>query len=257
MMSSRMASFQEVMNKNPVSVQDQQSVADLFAAFQETHLGGFPVLTSDNKLYGMVTMQDMERTIQAMERTLERKEVNLRDLRVWDVATPDPVTVFFDEPIWSAIRKMAPRDLARLPVVARNNPRQFVGLISRSDIVRAYDVGLVDERQPELGFEEVKTAAYVKERLDALDLEVHTGIAETSPSSGTALPWSPTAALRFFPVTRLPSSVSPVSGRRSECSLPVSRNRHPLLLLKPAAVLLLLSIFPLYEKLFRSRPGGG
>ena len=34
-------------------------------------------------------------------------------------------------------------------------------------------------QQPELGFEEVKTAAYVKERLDALDLEVHTGIAQT------------------------------------------------------------------------------
>ena len=34
-------------------------------------------------------------------------------------------------------------------------------------------------RRPELGFEEVWTAAYVKERLEALDLEVHTGIAET------------------------------------------------------------------------------
>ena len=34
-------------------------------------------------------------------------------------------------------------------------------------------------RQPELGFEEVRTAAYVKERLDALGLEVHSGIAET------------------------------------------------------------------------------
>ena len=34
-------------------------------------------------------------------------------------------------------------------------------------------------RQPELGFEEVKTAAYVKDRLDALNLEIHTGIAET------------------------------------------------------------------------------
>ena len=34
-------------------------------------------------------------------------------------------------------------------------------------------------QQPELGFEEVRTAAYVKERLDVLGLEVHTGIAET------------------------------------------------------------------------------
>jgi CIC family chloride channel protein len=164
---------QEVMNKNPVSVQDQQSVADLFAAFQETHLGGFPVLTSDNKLYGMVTMQDMERTIQAMERTLERKEVNLRDLRVWDVATPDPVTVFPDEPIWSAIRKMAPRDLARLPVVARNNPRQSVGLISRSDIVRAYDVGLMRKQKDQLARD--RSALRKVTGLDFLELKVEPG----------------------------------------------------------------------------------
>ena len=141
---------EEVMNKSPITVQKEQSLADLFAAFQETHLGGFPVLENNRELYGMVTIQDMERTIQEMERTLYRKEVNLKDLRVWDVASPDPVTVFPDDPIWLAIRKMAPRDLARLPVVARNNPKQFLGLISRSDIVRAYNVGLMRKQKDEL-----------------------------------------------------------------------------------------------------------
>ena len=144
---------EEVMNKAPITVHNEQSVADLFAAFQETHLGGFPVLNNNNELYGIVTMQDMERTIQDMERTLHRKDVNLRDLKIWDVATPEPVTVFPDEPIWSAIRKMAPRDLARLPVVARSNPKQFVGLISRSDIVRAYNVGLMRKQKDHLAQE--------------------------------------------------------------------------------------------------------
>jgi CIC family chloride channel protein len=141
---------EEVMNKAPVTVQQEQSVADLFAAFQQTHLGGFPVMANETELYGMVTMQDMERTIQEIERTLHRKEVNLKDLKVWDVATPDPVTVFPDEPIWSAIRKMAPRDLARLPVISRNNSKQLVGVISRSNIVRAYNVGLMRKQKDEL-----------------------------------------------------------------------------------------------------------
>jgi len=141
---------EEVMNKSPITVQKEQSLADLFAAFQETHLGGFPVLENGRILYGMVTIQDMERTIQKMEKTLYRKDVNLKDLKVWDVATPDPVTVFPDDPIWLAIRKMAPRDLARLPVVAGNNPKQFIGLISRSDIVRAYNVGLMRKQKDEL-----------------------------------------------------------------------------------------------------------
>jgi len=161
---------EEVMNKTPITIQREQSVADLFAAFQETHLGGFPVMSNETELYGMVTMQDMERTIDEMERTLERKEVNLKDLKVWDVATPDPVTVFPDEPIWSAIKKMAPRDLARLPVVSRNNPLQFVGVISRSDIVRAYNVGLMRKQKDELAHD--RSALRKVTGLEFIEIEV-------------------------------------------------------------------------------------
>jgi hypothetical protein len=60
---------------------------------------------------------------------------------------PDPVTVFADEPIWYAIRKMAPRDLARLPVVSRQDANVLAGLISRSDILRAYQVGIMRKQQ--------------------------------------------------------------------------------------------------------------
>jgi len=141
---------EEVMNKSPITMHRDQSVAELFAAFQETHLGGFPVVGDNRELYGIVTMQDMERTIDNMERTLRRKDINLKDLKVWDVATPEPVTAYPDEPIWAAIRKMAPRDLARLPVVSRANPKEFVGLISRSDIVRAYNVGLMRKQNKQL-----------------------------------------------------------------------------------------------------------
>jgi CIC family chloride channel protein len=138
---------EEVMNKSPITVHKDQSVADLFVAFQETHLKGFPVMSNDEDLYGVVSMQDMERTLQNMERTLHRKDVNLKDVRIWDVATPDPITVFPDEPILNAINKMAPRDLARLPVVSRHNRKKLVGLISRSDILRAYDVGIMRKQR--------------------------------------------------------------------------------------------------------------
>ncbi len=169
--------IEEVMNKTPMTVHNEQSVADLFASFQETHLGGFPVLDSNNEIYGMVTMQDMERTIEDMERTLYRKDVNLRDLKVWDVATPDPVTVFPDEPIWSAIRKMGPRDLARLPVVARNNPKQLVGLISRSDIVKAYDVGLMRKQKDQLALE--RSTLRKVSGLDFIEINVEPNCAGT------------------------------------------------------------------------------
>ncbi len=139
---------EEVMNQAPITVHRDQSVAELFAIFQETHLYGFPVMENDEDLYGIVTLQDMERA-------LDRKGVMVRSLKVGDVATLDTVTVFPDEPIWSAIRKMGPRDLARLPVVSRHSEQKLVGLISRSDILRAYDVGLLKKQQ----------AQHVRERM--------------------------------------------------------------------------------------------
>ncbi|OGQ94254.1 MAG: chloride channel protein [Deltaproteobacteria bacterium RIFOXYD12_FULL_57_12] len=127
---------EEVMNKRPVFVHADDSVAELFATFQETHLLGLPVLTENKRLYGIVTLHDLERALSGYQGSL-------RDLKIKDVATPHPVTVFPDEPVWAAIRKMAPRDFARLPVVPRHDEREFLGLISRSDILRAYEVGVV------------------------------------------------------------------------------------------------------------------
>ena len=107
-------------------------------------------------MYGFVSYQDLERTLQNIDRTLDRKNIPLKDIKVWDVATPQPVTVFPDEPIWAAIQKMAPRDLARLPVVSKQDPETMVGLISRSDILKAYQVGVMRKQQDQLVTEQMK-----------------------------------------------------------------------------------------------------
>ena len=87
-----------------------------------------------------------------MEKVLSQETIaiTLRTLRVQDIAVSNPVTVYADEPIWTAIQKMAPRDLARLPVVSRDGKGHLLGLISRSDILRAYDVGIVRKQRGQL-----------------------------------------------------------------------------------------------------------
>jgi CIC family chloride channel protein len=42
----------------------------------------------------------------------------------------------------AALRRMGARDVGRLPVVARDNPRQLIGVLRRTDLVRAYDIAL-------------------------------------------------------------------------------------------------------------------
>ncbi len=133
----------EVMNSKPLTVRKDQPLAELYQQFQESNFLGFPVLDDEGGLWGIVTLQDLERT-------LSKGMENLRSLKVADIATVAPATVFGDEPIWTAIQKMAPRDLARLPVVSRTSPTELQGLISRSDILRAYDVGIVRKQRGQL-----------------------------------------------------------------------------------------------------------
>jgi len=133
----------EVMNSRPEVVHGDMPLADLYRKFQETNLLGFPVLDRNDRLWGIVTLQDMERA-------LSENVIKLRGLTAEDVAVFEPVTVFPDEPIWTAIQKMAPRDLARLPVVSRDGSGRLLGLISRSDILRAYDVGIVRKQRGQL-----------------------------------------------------------------------------------------------------------
>ncbi len=133
----------EVMNRDALTVYKDQPLVELYQQFQETNFLGFPVLDDNESLWGIATLQDLEKA-------LSQEAVKIRSLKVEDIATIDPVTVFADEPIWTAIQKMAPRDLARLPVVSRSSEKQLLGLISRSDILRAYDVGIVRKQRGQL-----------------------------------------------------------------------------------------------------------
>ena len=133
----------EVMKSKPVTVHKDASFSEVMALFQETNILGFPVLADDNKLCGIITLQDIHRAQSA-------ETFNSRNLKVSDLAVEDPITVFPDEPIWVAIQKMSPRDLARLPVISRDGSGRLCGIISRSDILRAYDVGVVRKQRGQI-----------------------------------------------------------------------------------------------------------
>lgn len=138
----------EVMREDVVTIDKDASISELMALFQDTNLLGVPVLDHDGRLWGIVTLQDVHRA--------ETMDDPLRQLRVADLAVRQPLTVFPDEPIWAAIQKMAPRDLARLPVVERHDAATLCGVVSRSDILRAYDLAMVRKQRGKLLEQEVE-----------------------------------------------------------------------------------------------------
>jgi CIC family chloride channel protein len=124
----------EVMVRQPQTIPVDLPVQLLAGEFLRTGRHGFPVLNPDRSLFGVVSLEDYRR---ATARGNEASE----KLTVRDIATSAIVSVFPDETVGTALRRMAPRDISRLPVVSRENTRSLLGVVRRNDIVRAYEVG--------------------------------------------------------------------------------------------------------------------
>lgn len=127
---------EEVMTRLPDTVAINYPLKSLEELFIMTGHHGFPVVDEDGNLVGIVSLTDYRRT-------LNMDQAELESMIVADIATFDPITVYPDEPVGVALHRMAPRDLSRLPVVSRENPKILLGIVRRPDIVRAYELGVV------------------------------------------------------------------------------------------------------------------
>ncbi len=123
----------EAMTTEVDSVSADLGLEELELAFHETHHHGFPVLDEKGQLVGIVTLQDLARA---------KERGPLTGLKVRDIATKSVLSVYPDEPMWLALKRLGTRDVGRLPVVDRRDPHRLLGMIRRNDIVRAYRVGI-------------------------------------------------------------------------------------------------------------------
>ncbi len=125
----------EVMTKNPPTVYENDSIAELESYFLATHHHGAMVLDENERLVGIITLQDLERCLNEVE--------DCKTLKVKDVMTKSLLVTYPDETIGDALQRMAVRDIGRMPVVERDDPQKLLGAIRRSDITRAYQRGIL------------------------------------------------------------------------------------------------------------------
>lgn len=171
----------EIMLKEPITVAKNTPITVLAENFIETGRHGFPVLDEQDKLYGVVSLEDYRNAV-------SNDGENTGNLTVGDIATRDIITVYPDQTVGTALRSMAPRDISRLPVVSRENPSKLLGMVRRNDIVRAYEVGAT--RQEEERHQ--RSHARIKEvsGFETIELRIESG----SVSAGkkiSEIPWPP------------------------------------------------------------------
>ncbi len=164
---------QEVMSTDIQTVSPGTSLEVLSELMSRTHHHSFPVVHTSGELAGMVSRQDLEKAMM---------EGPIVDKTVQDIATTQGlVTVYPDDPMWVALKKLGARNIARLPVVEKNNDRMLVGVIGEGDIVRAYNHAIARRAQAQYRSELLRLG-----RLDSAGF-VQMEVSKGSPVRGRRL----------------------------------------------------------------------
>lgn len=124
----------EAMCTGVNTVREDMKLREVIRIMQETRHNGFPVLDPSGQLCGVITLDDIRQT------KLEgRLEIPVKDVMTTDLVVTTPLETLND-----VSPKFAFRDVGRLPVVDPSNPRRLVGILTRSDIIKAYNRRLLE-----------------------------------------------------------------------------------------------------------------
>jgi chloride channel protein, CIC family len=126
---------EQVMQGQVETLNSEMTLEETIQAFARSHHRGFPVLTA-GRLTGIITQTDLAT---AAQRQLPSHTP------IADLMTPQPVTVSPNDTLTDVLYLLNRYGLSRLPVI---EGRKLVGIITRSDIIRAESAHLSgDARQ--------------------------------------------------------------------------------------------------------------
>jgi CIC family chloride channel protein len=121
----------DVMNVNVETMPENLPLTQMTKQISKSKFNSFPMLNARDELTGILSFNDYSEAI---------FDEQLKGLVVAkDLATTDLVTISLDDNLWTALEKISSKDFAVLPVVSAQSPNKLEGVISRRDIIGAYN----------------------------------------------------------------------------------------------------------------------
>jgi CIC family chloride channel protein len=126
----------ECYDRDPDVVQEDAPVRQILGQIRGSAQSGFPVINRQLEFTGILLYQQVARAL----------EENLIDVVIAaDLQTPEEEHVTPKESLLVAMRKMNLRDVDLLPVLEGGESRVLIGLLTRADIMEAYQTRLLLE----------------------------------------------------------------------------------------------------------------
>lgn len=125
----------EAMNPAPETLYEGLPLQSLALHLSESKYHSFPVVDRDGNLTGILSYFDYHDVLH--DQQLEPLLV------VKDLATHRVITVYPDDTLYTAFEKIAAKDFSLLPVVSRENPKKLLGIVTRRDMIGAYNSAVI------------------------------------------------------------------------------------------------------------------
>lgn len=117
----------DAMRKDLITLTPEDSADQAFTLMGEKKIRGIPIVTQDNQVIGIVTMNDILRVPSDRLKTTFLK----------DIMTKNVITAYPDDTLLDALGKLTTGGVGRLPVIDRQTKR-LVGILTRTDLFTAY-----------------------------------------------------------------------------------------------------------------------
>ncbi|MGC9318213.1 MAG: chloride channel protein [Armatimonadota bacterium] len=123
----------DAMTTDLVTVRPDDTGHDAMRLLEESTHHGFPLVDEQGLLHGIVTADDLR----------QAAEEDRLDEPITSIATHRLVVAFPEETLNDALRKLGMHHVGRAPVVAPDDHRKILGIITDKDIVAAYNHALI------------------------------------------------------------------------------------------------------------------
>jgi CIC family chloride channel protein len=121
----------DAMTAEVMSLPESTPFRELMHTVTTSRSQYFPVVNTRGEMTGLISFADLRELL---------FEEALRDLVVAkDIASEPVILLTPDDNLWTAIEKFSVKDLEQIPVVAADDRRRVLGMISRRDVINAYN----------------------------------------------------------------------------------------------------------------------
>lgn len=147
----------EAMVSPAPTLRETATLVELRDYLRDQRIRAAAVVDDHGDLIGIATLSDLQKAYESGKGEM---------LTVGDIATRDVITALPDEPVWRVVRQMGARDIGRMPVL-KPGTRFPVGMLSRPDIMRAYNTAIARKAEVQHAAEQMRlhtlTGAHVVE----------------------------------------------------------------------------------------------